>query len=104
MAGRKIEDEAEAVEALDSIARTGLELREWCRARDVDARSLAGWQGVLEARGYEPPSHPSFVEVVRVPVERAARYTIRNGAFTVEVDDSFEEATLERLLRVVATC
>ena len=104
MAGRKIGDEAEALEALDSIARTGLELKEWCRARDIDARSLAGWQGVLEARGYEPPSHPNFVEVVRVPVESSARYTVRRGAFTVEVDDSFEEATLERLLRVVAAC
>lgn len=104
MAGRKIEDEAEAVEALDSIARTGLELREWCRARDIDARSLAGWRGVLEARGYEPPSHPSFVEVVRVPVERAARYSVRHGPFTVELDDGFDEDALGRLLRVVAAC
>lgn len=107
MAGRKIEDEAEALEALDSIARTGLELTDWCRARDIDARSLAGWRGVLEARGYEPPEerdHPAFVEVVRVPVERPARYAVRHGGFTVELDDSFDDGTLERLLRVVAAC
>ncbi len=104
MAGRKIEDEAEAIAALDSIARTGLELSEWCRARGIDPRSLSGWRGVLKARGYEPASVPSFVEVVRVPVEPVARYAVRRGAFTVEVDDSFEEATLERLLRVIATC
>lgn len=79
MAGRKIEDESEAVAALDSIARTGLELKEWCRARDIDARSLVGWRGVLEERGYEGPEPLSFVEVVRVPVERAARYCVRHG-------------------------
>ena len=104
MSGRKIEDEAEAITALDSIARTGLELKEWCRARDIDPRSLTGWRGVLEARGYEPPSQPSFVEVVRVPVERAARYTVRHGPFTIELDDAFEEGVLGRLLRVVAAC
>ena len=104
MAGRKIEDETEAVAALDSIARTGLELAEWCRARDIDARSLSGWRGVLKARGYEPPEPPTFVEVVRVPVERAARYTVRHGAFAVEVDEAFDEDSLGRLLRVVAAC
>lgn len=103
MAGRKIEDETEAVAALDAIARTGLELSEWCRARDIDARSLSGWRGVLEARGYEP-DQPTFVEVVRVPVERAARYTVRHGAFTVEVGEAFDEDSLGRLLRVVAAC
>lgn len=104
MAGRKIEDEAEALAALDSVARTGLEFKEWCRARDIDARSLAGWRGVLEARGYEPPEHPAFVEVVRIPVEPAARYRVRHGTFTIEIDDSFEDDSLGRLLRVVAAC
>ncbi|MEL6716048.1 MAG: hypothetical protein AAFP86_19865 [Planctomycetota bacterium] len=107
MAGRKLTDEAEALEALDAIARTGLELADWCRARDIDARSLVGWRGVLEARGYEPPvkrTQPDFVEVVRVPVERAARYTIRHREFTVEVDDDFDDQTLGRLLAVVGTC
>ena len=106
MAGRKIKDEVEGAAALDSIARTGLELADWCRARDIDARSLAGWRGVLESRGYEPPEHehPTFVEVVRVPVERTAQYSVRHGAFTVELDDGFDDATLGRLLRVVAAC
>lgn len=106
MAGRKINDEAEALEALDSIGRTGLGLADWCRARDIDARSLAGWRGVLEARGYEPPaarSQPDFIEVVRVPVDRSSRYTIRHRGFAVEVDDDFDDATLGRLLTVVAS-
>ncbi|MCP5069047.1 MAG: hypothetical protein GY946_20990 [bacterium] len=72
MAGRKIKDEPEAIAVLDSIARIGLELSEWCRARDIDPRSLGGRRSVLEARGFESPEHPSFVEVVRVPVERTA--------------------------------
>lgn len=104
MAGRKIEDEAEALSALDSIGRTGLDLAEWCRARDIDARSLAGWRGVLESRGYEPPEHPAFVEVVRVPVEPGARYRVRHGTFTVELDEGFDDDSLGRLLRVVAAC
>ena len=107
MSGRKIRDEAEAIEALDSIARTGLAVSDWCRARDIDARSLAGWRGVLKKRGYEPPvegTPPDFVELVRVPVERVARYTIRHREFTVEVDDDFDDHTLGRLLAVVGAC
>jgi hypothetical protein len=104
MAGRKIQDEAEAIAALDSIARTGLELTDWCRARDIDTRSLAGWRGVLEARGYEPPQEVGFVEVVRVPIERSARYSVRHGGFSVELDGDFDDDTLGRLLRVVAAC
>jgi hypothetical protein len=107
MSGRKIHDEAEAIEALDSMARTGLELADWCRARDIDARSLSGWRGVLEARGYEPPverSHPEFIEVLRVPVARSARYTIRHRGFELEVDDDFDDRTLGRLLTVVGAC
>lgn len=107
MAGRKIEDENEAIDALDSVARTGLDLKDWCRARDIDARSLAGWRGVLEARGYAPPEerdHPDFIEVLRVPVERQASYTVRHGAFSIELDHTFDDRTLGRLLRVVAAC
>lgn len=107
MPGRKIHDEAEAIEALDAIARTGLELADWCRARDIDARSLSGWRGVLESRGYEPPverEQPDFIELVRVPVERSARYTIRHRGFAIEVDDDFDDQTLGRLLAVVGAC
>jgi len=96
------------MEAFDSIARTGLELTAWCRARNIDARSLAGWQTVLEARGYEPPpardDHPEFVEVVRVPVDRSRPYVIRHRNFSVEVDEAFDDAALGRLLKVVAAC
>ena len=102
MAGRKIKDEKEAVDALDSIARTGLELTEWCRARGIDARSLAGWRGVLTERGYRP-SDVRFVELVRTPTANP-RYVVQHGAFRVEVDDHFDDAALGRLLRVVAAC
>ncbi|HET8927598.1 MAG TPA: hypothetical protein VFN24_07180 [Microbacterium sp.] len=34
----------------------------------------------------------------------AARYVVRVGAMTVEVDERFDEATLGRLLRVLAAC
>jgi hypothetical protein len=54
MPARRIHDEAEAIEALDSIAWTGLEQADGCRARDTDARSLSGWRVGLESRGYKP--------------------------------------------------
>lgn len=107
MAGRKIKDETEAVASLDAVARTGLELVEWCRARDVDARSLIGWRHVLTARGYQPPEDVRFVELVRAPATEEAparRYSVHLGAFCVEVDDKFDDETLGRLLRVVAAC
>jgi len=105
MAGRKITDEREAREALDSIGRTGLELVAWCRARDIDARSLAGWRGVLEERGYQSPA-VGFVELV--PPKRhdvpPSPLRVTCGAFAVEVAADFDEMLLERLLRVVAAC
>ena len=49
---RKIEDEAEAITALDSIARTGLELKEWCRARDIDLLAPNGLGVFLIPSGF----------------------------------------------------
>jgi hypothetical protein len=39
-----------------------------------------------------------------VPVERAARYTIRHRGLAVEVDDDFDDQTLGRLLAVLGAC
>ena len=103
MAGRKITDEGEARDALDSIGRTGLELADWCRARGIDPRSLSGWRGVLEARGYEPPAL-EFVELVPRQRPSATMYYVRCGDFTVDVAHDFDEHVLGRLLRLVATC
>ena len=104
MAGRKIKDETEAIEALDAIARTELDLADWCRARGVDARSLAGWRQVLEARGYTPPEEVRFVELVRTPTPGGSPYRVHCDAFRVDVDPDFDADTLGRLLQVVASC
>jgi hypothetical protein len=36
--------------------------------------------------------------------DAAGRYVIRCGQLAVEVDEHFDEATLVRLLRVIAAC
>lgn len=106
MAGRRIKSEGGALEALDCIGKSGVDMAGWCRARGVDTRSLTGWRGVLQARGHQF-QEPQFVELVARPPEptsAAGRLRVACGAFTVEVDGSFDEVLLVRLLRVVAAC
>ena len=45
---------------------------------------------------------PRLVELV--PALPTPRYVVRCGQLCVEVGDGFEEATLLRLLRVLAAC
>jgi hypothetical protein len=44
------------------------------------------------------------VELVPDRTLAERRYLVRCGKLAVEVDDDFDEATLARLLRVVAAC
>ena len=104
MAGRKIEDEAEALEALDSIARTGLELKEWCRARDIDARSLAGWQGRAGCPWIRAAEQPSSWRWSVCPSSRPLGTPCDMAPSPSRWTTVFDEATLGRLLRVVAAC
>lgn len=54
------------------------------------------------ARWVAPEPPPRLVELV--PLDVLPRYVVRCGQFSVEVDAAFEEASLLRLLRVVAAC
>lgn len=112
MAGRRIENEEDAVDCLMRVECSGLELHEWVRRHGVDGRSLHCWRLNFERRGRQvPKAIPTqnvsrMVELVTHESEPPtdARYLIRSGIFEVEVCDDFDDDTLSRLLAVVATC
>ena len=88
---------------MKEAAKSGMSRRDWARSVGVDARSLNCWRVALERRGKTRPVR--LVELVAAPQpERCARFVVRAGEFSVEVDDNFDEVALRRLLRVVAQC
>jgi transposase-like protein len=107
MERRKIRDEADAKRCLSAIARArGKTLVQWAREHGIAARSLNAWRINI---GHEP-SRPEgeqrgtrLVELVPAPAARA-RYVVRCGEMEVEVDEHFDDATLRRVLQVVAGC
>ena len=111
MPGRKIRDEADARHCLWSLKDSGLTLVEWAREHGIDGRSLRLWGLNLWRR--EPISEPAppsirLVELVTdetahdSPRPTVPRYVVRVAGIEVEVGDDFKEATLARLLEVVA--
>ena len=111
MAGRKIRDVADARACLAAVKATrGKSLGQWARERGIDGRSLSAWRSNL-ARGAKGRRRPRrrrvrLVELIAAPAPTAlaARYVVRCGKLAVEVDGQFDEATLRRLLGVVAAC
>jgi transposase-like protein len=106
MEARKIRSAADARRCLAQVAASGQTRRAWAQDHGVDARSLNAWRLNLE-RGERVA--PQFVELVAAaPAPAAAlpapRYRIRCGAFEVEAGTDFDERSLGRLLRVVASC
>lgn len=102
MAGRKIQDEADAVQCLDAQRASGLELAQWAMRHGIDGRSLNSWRMNLARRGTARRA-PRLVELV-ASGGPTARYTVRCGRLAVEVGDDFDQETLFRLLQVVASC
>lgn len=102
MAGRKIRDEADAVQCLDAQCASGLALAEWAMRHGIDGRSLNSWRMNLSRRGTARRA-PRLVELV-ASGGPTARYTVRCGRLAVEVGDDFDQETLFRLLQVVASC
>lgn len=102
MEARKIRDAVEARACLAEAASSGRTRRAWAREHGVDARSLKAWHVNLQ-RGSR--STPRLVELVSAASPSPpATYRIRCGAFEVETTATFDEASLGRLLRVVAAC
>ena len=106
MAGRRIRDRADARACLVAVATSGLTRRDWAVANGVDARSLNMWRVILERqRRTDVRGGLRLVELVaEEPPAPLARYVVRVGTAEVEVDGGFDERTLRRLLRVVASC
>ena len=93
------------------VERSGKSLVAWAHEHDVDARSLNMWKVNLERRrANRPKPQPArsrrFVEWIPAegPARATASYLVRCGRFEVEVSSDFDEATLSRLLSVVAAC
>jgi len=98
---RKVRDEADARACLADVERSGRTLKEWANANAVDGRSLHIWRVNLERWRATSPCLLRLVELVAQP-RAAARYVVRLGDVSVEVDDSFDDHTLRRLLAVLS--
>lgn len=113
---RRIRDEADARACLEAARAAGLTPHAWARSNGVAPRSMSRWRervslidgqarrdGPRVTRTCRPP--PRLVEVA-LPARPSApaHYQVVVGRFRVVVEDDFAEATLARLLRVVASC
>lgn len=114
---RRIRDEADARACLEAARAAGLTPHAWARSNGVAPRSMSWWRervALIDGQVRRersrvtrtcPPPSPRLVEValpVRPPA--SARYEVMVGRCRVVVEDDFAEATLARLLRVVASC
>lgn len=114
MTKRKIRDEADARSCLEAAARSGLKLTAWARSMGIDGRSLRAWSINL-ARGAASRRSPrarsaltkrvELIELVPTqPTRGGARYVVRVGRHSLEVDESFDASTLRRLVAALASC
>lgn len=107
--GRKVRAD-EAVGLLEQWERSGEPMSSWCAARGLSWYSLSAHKGWLATRrDSEPCGEVAFAEVVleeslQTVVPTGGRYRVKLGDVVVEVDEHFQDTTLRRLLRVVASC
>lgn len=105
---RKIHDEQDARRCLKAAESSSLSVTAWSRAHGVDARSLNAWRVNLARREPSSSASPTKARLVElVPTrstEPSARYLVRVGDLAIELDDSFEEATLVRVVRALRSC
>jgi len=102
---RKIRDEQDARRCLAAARASRKGRRAWARQHGVDGRSLYAWDKKLapdEAAGRA--KRRGLVELIPNSPRVGSRYVVRCGRLAVEIDDHFEEATLGRLLKVIAAC
>ncbi len=112
MAGRRIRNESDARESLNTAEASGLSRNEWAHQNGIDGRSLFAWNRKLSRgkksrrsqAGGKLVRREGLVEVLPDPNTTRSRYLVRCGKLSVEVGEHFDEETLERLLRIVAAC
>jgi len=108
MPGRKIHDHDDAQRCLNLVQASGLSVADWCLAHQVDGRSLGAWALNLRRRVREKPSPApiplQLVELTASAPIPAQRYTVRCGAFAVDVDEHVDPEVLRRILQALPTC
>ena len=106
VARRKVADRDDAEALLGAWQEGTLAFQEFCAERGVDGRSLRCWRLNLERSGALRTASP--VRLIEVTPRRSApirsTYRVIVGDVTVEVDDTFQEDTLLRLLDLVGRC
>lgn len=116
-AGRKIEDEGDALRCLRAAERSGLSAGEWARAHGVDGRSLGAWQMNIARRSApvrrraarSVPGATAHALVELVPSAASStrgggRYVLMLGDARVEFGDDASLATLRLVLEALRSC
>ena len=91
------------------LEASGQSLRDFCRERALDGRSLNCWRANLQRDAAPTASTLRLVELAAGPSQPAAHwqpavYRVILDGCEVEVDDHFREDTLARLLAVLGAC
>ena len=106
---RKIEDERDARACLKAAKAAGMSAGEWAREHGIDGRSLNCWRVNLSSgrtTKLAVSAKPHLVELVPTTAARHsdARYVVRLGEITLELDDDFQEESLVRIVRALRAC
>ncbi len=106
---RKIEDERDARACLKAARAAGMSAGEWAREHGIDGRSLNCWRVNLSngwATKRAASAKPHLVELVPTTAAHhiEARYVVRLGEITLELDDDFQEESLVRIVRALRAC
>jgi hypothetical protein len=103
LAGRLVNDEAEARACFAEMQAQGLTIYTYARTRGIAAWSLYRWRDRLAAPRL--PAVAGFVELAPAsPPALSPRYELILGPTRIVVGDDFQEQTLARLLHLVQSC
>lgn len=107
MAGtrRRVVDESDAVELLDAWEDSGIDLPTFCERRGVDGRSMRHWAGKLGRDQVDAAvSGVRLLELTVPPPAARSIYRVVVGEIVIEVDDTFRDDTLVRIIDLVSGC
>jgi len=99
MAGRKVRDEREARAILEEARRAGVTPSAVAKRRGIDGRSMNAWRMTLT----RSKTTSTIIELV-AKAEAEPTYRVCVEDVVIEVDTSFEEDVLARLINLVRAC